>query len=222
MIAVAISLFKSKTPGQGGKLCCNTTCTLLINECRQSAAAGTMPSKPMYNDYDDDTSQSGRPAIKSSRVASNTSLHENAAVSRPGAFRASTFEGPRQLSREESPIGLQRMTRVPSDNVTMKPQRDRLHALTAREIETHDRFSDPSDDSALYSSPERPYRQRSASPATSYGSGLSRQASYSNFDTVNGTKKAAPPPPPPPRSKKPPPPPPMKRSALSTTTVSYA
>ena len=193
--------------------------SVLAKNSRQSDAGQTITQ----NDYDDDASLSaptGRPSIKSTRVASNPTGQDQFTSSRPSASRAITFEGPRQLHRDDSPMAQHRVTRVPSDNVTIKSQRDRLQALSAREPENNDRFSDPSDESALYSSPERPFRQRSASPATSYGSGLSRQGSYSNLDTASVGKKA-PPPPPPPRSKKPPPPPPMKRSAL-TTNVSYA
>ena len=82
--------------------------------------------------------------------------------------------------------------------------------------------AEPSDDSIFYSSPDRSYDERSASPATSFGSAPSRSASYSALDgSTNGKKQ--PPPPPPSRAKKPPPPPPpMKRSALSTNNVSYA
>ena len=187
--------------------------------CRTSGTAQASLSRSAHSDYDDGMSQPTRPAIKSARVASHQSIQDAVVSSRPGAYRANTFEGPRQLHREESPAGFQRVTRVPSDNVTIKSQRDRLQALTVREIEGSN--SDPSDESALYSSPDRPFRQRSASPATSYGSGLSRQTSYTNLENAPGSKKG-PPPPPPPRSKKPPPPPPMKRSALSTTNVSYA
>ena len=172
-----------------------------------------------------------RPTIKASRaVSSHHSPEHNYGHSRPGAHRATTFEGPRQLHRDDSPpVPHQRMIRVPSDNVTMKTQRDRLRPLTTRGIENGD-LSDPSDDSNLFESPDRPWKERSASPATSHGSAVSRTASYSTLDSVtngngkvDGYGKKAPPPPPPSRAKKPPPPPPpMKRSTLGTTPMSYA
>ncbi len=183
-----------------------------------------------------------RPAIKSMRAASSNITSDPHyrepqdfdSVARPGMNRANTFQGPTQLNRDISPIGTQRMlnrdispvgaqgmTRVPSDNLTVRTQRAQLRPL-ARVNPENDLFSHPSDDSTFTSSPDRSYRERSASPATSQGSAMSRNVSSSTLDlAANGRKQ--PPPPPPSRAKKPPPPPPpMKRSALSTTNVSYA
>ena len=66
-------------------------------------------------------------------------------------------------------------------------------------------FGDPSDDSTLNSaSPDRSYRTRSVSPATSHGSDVQSRSA--------NVRKA--PPPPPSRTKKPPPPPPVKRADI--------
>lgn len=170
-----------------------------------------------------------RPAIRSTRTASSHILSESPqrdvhdgdySFSRPNNFRSNTFEGPTQLRRESSPIPISRTSRVPSDSLTVRTQRSQLRS-TGR---TNEGVTEPSDESIVYSSPDRSYDGRSASPATSFGSTPSRSASYStlNATTTNGKKQA--PPPPPSRGKKPPPPPPppMKRSALSTTNVSYA
>jgi len=174
-----------------------------------------------------------RPSIRSARAASSQIPPESPQSEvqgygygsvRPGVNRANTtFEGPTQLYRDSSPP--QRVSRVPSDNLTVRNQRSQLRPLS-RVTPENDLFSEPSDDSTFHSSssPDRSYKERSASPATSYGSGPSRSTSYSTLSAAaNGGKKQAPPPPPPSRAKKPPPPPPpMKRSALSTTNVSYA
>lgn len=168
-----------------------------------------------------------RPSIKSSRVPSShidSRQNENQGyeynTARPAVNRATTFEGPTQIRRDISPLPDQRISRVPSDNLTVRAQRSQLRPLT-RGVPENDLFSDPSDDPIFASSPDRSHKERSASPATSIGSAPSRSTSYSTLDAArNGGKQ--PPPPPPSRSKKPPPPPPMKRSALSTTNISYA
>lgn len=137
-------------------------------------------------------------------------------------MRATTFQGPTQVYRDASPP--QRVSRVPSDNLTMRTQRSQLRPLAKASTE-NDFFSDPSDDSTFHSnsSPDRSYKERSASPATSHGSAPpSRTASYSTLNAATNSKKQAPPPPPSRAKKPPPPPPPMKRSALSTTNVTYA
>ncbi|KAL9127869.1 MAG: hypothetical protein Q9217_003334 [Psora testacea] len=178
-----------------------------------------------YNSYDDEPPMpvETRPAIRSTRTTCNNIYEEpHYGDPRPGTQRATTFEGPRQLYRDESPIGTQRMARVPSDNVTVRTQRERLRPLAPRGNENNDLLTDPSDESTYYDSPDRSYKERSASPATSYGSPLSRSASYSTLDTAPNGKKPPPPPPPSRAKKPPPPPPPMKRSALGTTNTSYA
>ncbi|KAL8836856.1 MAG: hypothetical protein Q9170_002747 [Blastenia crenularia] len=170
-----------------------------------------------------------RPAIRSTRTASSHVPAESPyretqdidyGFSRPS--RTNTFEGPTQLHRDSSPIPIARSSRVPSDSLTIRNQRSQLRPA-GRMPSANEAFTEPSDESTLYSSPDRSYDDRSASPATSYGSAPSRTTSYSTLNGIptNGKKQA--PPPPPSRGKKPPPPPPpMKRSALSTNNVSYA
>lgn len=171
-----------------------------------------------------------RPAIRSSRTASSyvptvesprKELNGyDLSSARPGVNRATTFEGP--THRDASPP--QRMSRVPSDNHAVRNQRAQLRPLSRISPE-NDLFSDPSDESTFNSnsSPDRSYKERSASPATSHGSAApSRSTSYSTLTSDPNGRKQAPPPPPSRAKKPPPPPPPMKRSALSTTNVSYA
>lgn len=171
-----------------------------------------------------------RPSIRSNRAASSQVAPESPrkelqgfdlGKARPGVSRATTFEGPTQLHRDVSPIAMPRISRVPSDNYPVRTQRPQLRPINRATTE-NDLFSDPSDDSTIYSSPDKSYKERSASPATSHGSGPSRTASYSTLDGAPNGRKQAPPPPPSRAKKPPPPPPPMKRSALSTTNVSYA
>lgn len=176
-----------------------------------------------------------RPSIRSNRAVSTDHFRDSPHVSprrelsgfdfgssRPGVNRTTTFEGPTQLKRDSSPVGLPRMSRVPSDNLTVRAQRAQLRPIN--KVNTaNDVFEDPSDESTFNSnsSPDRYYDGRSASPATSHGSEPRNVSSSSmNGGFTNGKKQ--PPPPPPSRSKKPPPPPPMKRSALSTSNVPYA
>ena len=173
-----------------------------------------------------------RPAIRSTRTTSSyvPTIEPprkdldgyDFSSARPGMNRATTFEGPTQLYREASPP--QRVSRVPSDNFAVRNQRAQLRPLS-RISPDNDLFNDPSDESTFNSnsSPDRSYKERSASPATSHGSAPpSRSTSYSTLVSAPNGKKQAPPPPPSRAKKPPPPPPPMKRSALSTTNVSYA
>lgn len=173
-----------------------------------------------------------RPSIRSTRTASSHMPPDSPrkelqsydiGPSRPGVNRATTFEGPTQLYRDYSPP--QRVSRVPSDNLAVRNQRNQLRPLS-RVTADNEPFSDPSDESTFHSSssPDRSYKERSASPATSHGSAPpSRSTSYSTLIMApNGGKKQAPPPPPSRAKKPPPPPPPMKRSALSTSNISYA
>lgn len=142
-------------------------------------------------------------------------------LQRPAAHRATTFQGPTQIHRDMSPIDAQRISRIPSDTITVKTQRAQLRPTTSGRQDVPN-FNDPSDEFTFYSSPDRPYNERSASPATSYGSAPSRNASYSTLDGMGSAKKMPPPPPPSRAKKPPPPPPPMKRSGLSSAALSYA
>ncbi|KAI9721514.1 MAG: hypothetical protein M1812_002276 [Candelaria pacifica] len=142
--------------------------------------------------------------------------------SRPGVSRSTTFEGPTKIHRDSSPIAVPRTSRIPSEPMALTNSRTQLRPLT-RVNTNNDVFGDPSDDSTFNSnsSPERSYGENCESPATSYGSVPSRNASSTTLNAGFSNGKKAPPPPPPSRGKKPPPPPPMKRSALSTYDVPY-
>lgn len=172
-----------------------------------------------------------RPSIRSNRAVSSNVLPESpqrenqnydGPSNRPMFNRSTTFEGPTQLYRDSSPI---RMSRVPSDTLTMRTQRAQLRPVS-RVVTGGDVFDDPSDTSTFYSnstsSPDRYFGERAASPATSHGSIPSRNVSSSTLNAMTSNGKKGPPPPPPSRAKKPPPPPPTKRSALSTSDVHYA
>ena len=176
-----------------------------------------------------------RPSIRSNRAVSSNHLPESPRKesqgydsygSRPPYGRSTTFEGPTQIYGESPPVSMQRISRVPSENLSMRTQRAQLRPLS-RVVTGNEPFDDPSDTSTFYSnstsSPDRYFEERAASPAMSYRSTPSRTASSSTLNTmVSSNGKKPPPPPPPSRAKKPPPPPPMKRSALSTSDVHYA
>lgn len=168
-----------------------------------------------------------RPSIRSqSRVPSST-RHDNRidnrydtrddhsdSPQRPNISRSATFQGPISIHRESTPVSSMRKATVPHD-----PGAARAHLRPSNRINTNgsDVFGDPSDDSTLNSgSPDRSYGERSVSPATSHGSGASRNASYTLANSTNSRKV---PPPPPSRAKKPPPPPPMKRADMSSTSL---
>lgn len=176
-----------------------------------------------------------RRSIRSNRAVSSNAFHDSGPIpprqehsgfdfgsSRPGINRSTTFEGPTQLNRDSSPAGLPRLSRIPSDTLTVRAQRAQLRPISKVNTAS-DVFDDPSDDSTFNSnsSSDRYFDERSASPATSHGS-EPRNVSSSTFNAGLSNGKKQPPPPPPSRSKKPPPPPPMKRSALSTSNVPYA
>ncbi|KAI9677452.1 MAG: hypothetical protein M1817_006406 [Caeruleum heppii] len=187
-----------------------------------------------YNTSDDETTPipEPRPSIRSTRTTS--SLHGNGArhelpgmhappSARPAAPRSSTTEMSRSTYRDGAASPVPRMTRVPTDPPTLPKTRSQLRQVS--QVTTRgDVFGDPADDSPISnSSPEQSYGERSISPATSYGSAPSRNASSTTLHGTFANGRKAPPPPPPSRAKKPPPPPPpMKRSALSTTNVPYA
>lgn len=138
---------------------------------------------------------------------------------RPAYARSTTFEGPTRIQREESPAGMPRLTRVPTEPTAILANRSQLRPVRRPGLDT-DVFNDPYDDSNQGSS--SPFRNRSPSPATSYGS--QRSASWAVPETgTPTTKRAAPPPPPAPRGgiagKKAPPPPPPKRSALGQNEI---
>ena len=179
-----------------------------------------------------------RPSIRSNRALSSNYLPESprretydTTSARPQYGRSTTFEGPSQLHRDPSPNSAHRLSRVPSDSLTMRTQRAQLRPVS-RIMSGNDVFDEPSDTSTFYSNstsspdryPDRYFDERAPSPATSLGSLPSRTIGTSTMNGIpaNGRKAPAPPPPPS-RAKKPPPPPPppppMKRSALSTADL---
>ncbi|KAK0328959.1 hypothetical protein LTR82_000892 [Friedmanniomyces endolithicus] len=158
-----------------------------------------------------------RPTI-SSRVTSGQSSprRELAAFDLPTNIRPiaamgrshSTFEGPTSLvygggGRADSPAGLPRLSRVPTEPTQILAGRSQLRVtkhdsqFSTTSSGAGDVFSD--DQSDVAESPVYEHA-RAASWAQEMG-------------------KRMPPPPPPSRAKKPPPPPPMKRSALSTSEI---
>jgi len=179
-----------------------------------------------YNAYDEPPMpepEPVRPSIRSQgRVASSSRVETRGSAyddyrevespPRPNFPRSSTFQGPTAIYRESTPVSGYRKSSVPND-----PGMLRVQSRPSNRINTNqpDVFGDPSDDSTLNSaSPDHSYRDRSVSPATSYGSSVSK--TYSNAPSSASGRKA-PPPPPPNRSKKPPPPPPMKRADVSAS-----
>jgi hypothetical protein len=126
--------------------------------------------------------------------------------SRPTMQRAASgFEGPTSLSRNESPVGMPRLSRVPTEPTAILAATRGVGSLRIgkRDSQIGDVFGDEQSD-------------YSTEPSSAYERlEHSRTASFSSQDP----SKKMPPPPPPSRSKKPPPPPPLKRSALSTSEV---
>lgn len=128
-------------------------------------------------------------------------------LQRPAYSRTPTFEGPTQLRGDQSPASPQRMSRLASDNLAIRRNRSQLRPVS----KAFDSYVDSPEDAGSHgnTSPDRSYGERSASPATSHGSNVSRTASSTTLNSVGIGKKI--PPPPPPRAKKPPPPPPAKK-----------
>ena len=158
-----------------------------------------------------------RPTIKAGRAASYrrpespaADLAEAMRSNRPGLNRSTTFEGPTQLRRDISPVAPPRLSRIPSDSLTIR-NASRSHLNPVNATSENNIFSDQ-DDSTFYSnsSPDRAWDDRSASPATSHGS----SANLSNASSTMPNGKKGPPPPPSRAKKPPPPPPPPKRSLL--------
>jgi hypothetical protein len=138
--------------------------------------------------------------------------------SRPTIGRANTFQGGATMDRERGAgSGRASGTTTPSGSAynisNMGSLRGQLRPASRITTRAEDIFADRDDDTASGSgSPNEGWGERSASPATSFGS-LSRSTSnlaMGGSGTTMGGRKA-PPPPPPSRSKKPPPPIPAKR-----------
>ena len=118
---------------------------------------------------------------------------------RPSYGRSATFQGPSTLERRLS--GAPQVANVGVLRNQLRPV-SRIVTTTHRDDVFADRYDDDNTTSTGSGSGSPEWGDRSASPATSFGS-LSRS-------TSNIARKA-PPPPPPSRSKKPPPPIPAKR-----------
>lgn len=162
-----------------------------------------------------------RPSIRANRAVSNFDSYNRpespAKEPRPGYLRSqTTFEGPTQVRRETNTAEMPRITRVPSDSMTIRSTKNQLRPVSLAVPHNQDLFNDP-EDSAFSSSPDRSYGERSVSPATSYGSVPQRSFSGTALSQAGIGAKKGPPPPPPSRAKKPPPPPPpAKRPSLTT------
>lgn len=149
-----------------------------------------------------------RPSIRSSH---RTSRHEP--LSRQSSTqRSSTFQGP--SSRREAPTDFVRQASMPPEieraRTTLRTAPTRIQTSRADNA-----FGDPSDSDC--SSPERAsVRERSVSPATSYGSVVSRTISHSG--SVSSKRG---PPPAPNRATKPAPPPlPTKKAEFTGKALS--
>ena len=142
-----------------------------------------------------------RATIKNSRVASqrtsefHTAETGDTGSSRPSYIRSTTFEGPTQLRRDISPAAAPRLSRIPSDSLTIRTTRS--HLRTVDPAATEGNVFNDHEESAFESnsSPDRSYGDRSISPTTSHGS-------FANLANPATTKKGPPPPPPPARVKK--------------------
>lgn len=136
---------------------------------------------------------------------------------RPFIGRANTFQGGASVDRERGGgSGRTSGTTTPNGSTygisNAGSLRGQLRPAGRVSIRQDDIFADRDDDTGSGSgSPNDWGDQRSASPATSFGS-LSRSTSnLAISQTVSNGGRKAPPPPPPSRSKKPPPPVPAKR-----------
>ncbi|KAF2086879.1 BAR-domain-containing protein [Saccharata proteae CBS 121410] len=159
------------------------------------------------------------PKLNSRGVSPARSQNGSDSPRRPSASRQSTFESPSRLRADDSPSGMPRLSRVPTEPSSILANRAALRPVRSRGNEVFD----DQDDYGPDDSPHRGNsRERSVSPASYGSSAPSRAASWSTADTGNTGGARKPPPPPPSRAKKPPPPPPpMKRSALSSSEVPH-
>lgn len=180
-----------------------------------------------HNIYETDEFESEAPPVRMP-IRSNTSRiglsaqvqnQQPDAPVRPTINKASTFQGGASLDRER--IG-GRISGTTTPSSTYGVNQNIPHVGTLRgqlrpvsKIVTTSRddvFADRDDDTTDGSgSPD--WGNRSASPATSYGS-LSRTSSNVAVNSTGLGSRKAPPPPPPSRSKKPPPPVPARRADI--------
>lgn len=152
-----------------------------------------------YDIYEEEEEPAPRPVRMPIRSNSRLSTPPEP-PSRPAFGRAATFQGPSTLERRVSAsAAVPQMANVGMLRNNLRPV-SRINTTSGRD----DVFADRDDDTTASGSGSPEWGDRSASPATSFGS-LSRS-------TSNIARKAPPPPPPINRAKKPPPPPvPAKR-----------
>lgn len=182
-------------------------------------------SNQIYEGDEFASQQPARLAIRSRSSISNGSVMQQQAQqpdlpARPAIGRASTFQGGATMDRERF-MGDGRAasgTMTPSGSAcnasNIGSLRGQLRPASRVSTRAEDVFADRDDDTASGSGSTNEWGERSASPATSFGS-LSRSTSNLTvpaLGTGTGTRKA-PPPPPPSRSKKPPPPVPARRES---------
>lgn len=163
----------------------------------------------IYEDQDTEF-ENVRPPIRSlSRMSTQGSVPPEMPA-RPVIGRANTFQagaGPgssRASSGATTPNYGQNT--MPTNVGSLRGQLRPVSRITTSNSIRDDVFGDHTEEDTASGSGSPDWAERSASPATSYGS-LSRTTSAL---TIGGTRKA-PPPPPPSRSKKPPPPVPARR-----------
>lgn len=137
---------------------------------------------------------------------------------RPTIGRAQTFQGGASIDRERAAVGSRTSgTTTPNGSTyganKVGSLRGQLRPVGRISTRAEDVFADRDDDTASGSGSPNGWGERSASPATSFGS-LSRSTSNVATPMTGTGARKAPPPPPPSRSKKPPPPVPAKREVL--------
>ncbi|KAB5550798.1 hypothetical protein GE09DRAFT_150106 [Coniochaeta sp. 2T2.1] len=224
--------------GYGGDLERRPTGRSRSNTARSFSDRLTLTRTASNNIYEADERQptpepqGGRTPIRSRLSISNGSSggyqQQPDLPARPFIGRANTFQGGASVDRDRSVASSGRASGSTTPNggssayggiSNVGSLRGQLRPAGAGgRISTRqdDIFADRDDDTGSGSgSPNDWNDQRSASPATSFGS-LSRSTSNLAISqtTSNGGSRKAPPPPPPSRSKKPPPPVPAKREVL--------
>ena len=193
---------------------------------QQSAPSGSIEKQSLTLDRSDaptPRSAGGRPrsntahsytdrfnAVEEEPAAPKAAIPSTAKLSRTDSLRRDFDVSPRPAyarpvteppSRDYSPDGMPRLSRVTTDSSTIVSR-------------TVSQLRPVGDSNGVKSG----YYDRSDSPTASIGSSPSRTTSWSATENGAGfTKKA--PPPPPSRAKKPPPPPPMKRASFSASQI---
>lgn len=185
------------------------------NTAEQSSSrlALSRANSNIYEEEDEIPAQNMRVPIRSqSRVSNNSQASDRPeAPARPSVSRVNTYQSERSLG-----ASLNRTTSATSASTPLSQApppinvgslRGQLRSTGSNRASAMDAFADhDGDDTGSSDSPD--WAERSASPATSYGS-LSRTSTAGT-----GIAKKAPPPPPPSRAKKPPPPVPVRRGEV--------